>query len=92
MLSDGKAKIADLGFCEDIDAPKCNIYYNVGSPNYMCPQSLNENKYSFKSDVWSIGALYYELLVGRTPWQAPTEKVILFYLNDNFSTKKFICF
>lgn len=48
--------------------------YNVGSPIYMPPEALNDNKYSFKSDVWAIGVIYYELLTGRTPWKAKTEK------------------
>jgi len=38
MLNDGVCKIADLGFCNDLENErKCDIYYNVGSPNYMCP-------------------------------------------------------
>lgn len=38
MLNDDVCKIADLGFCNDLaNERKCDIYYNVGSPNYMCP-------------------------------------------------------
>lgn len=32
------------------------------------------NQYSEKSDVWSIGIIYYEMLFGRVPFQAATEK------------------
>jgi len=35
---------------------------------------LNENKYSFKSDIWALGVIYYEMLTGKTPWRAKTEK------------------
>jgi serine/threonine protein kinase len=55
------------------DSRKANSF-NVGSPIYMPPEALNDNKYSFKSDVWAIGVIYYELLTGRTPWKAKTEK------------------
>lgn len=48
--------------------------YNVGSPIYMPPEALNDNKYSFKSDIWAIGVIFYELLTGKTPWRAKTEK------------------
>jgi serine/threonine protein kinase len=54
----------------------CKKYssYNVGSPVYMPPEALNENKYSFKSDIWALGVIFYELLTGKTPWRAKTEK------------------
>ncbi|KRX10797.1 Protein kinase-like domain [Pseudocohnilembus persalinus] len=82
MLKDETAKIADFGFSEFIDSPPFKIFYNVGSPNYMAPQALRNNRYSFKSDVWSIGALYYELLTGNTPYNAPTEEKLLFYAEN----------
>ena len=33
--------------------------YNVGSPVYMPPEALNENKYSFKSDIWALGVIFF---------------------------------
>ncbi len=40
----------------------------------MCPQSLIDNQYSFKSDIWSIGVVFYEILTGNVPWDAPSER------------------
>ncbi|KAL4468753.1 hypothetical protein ABPG74_005256 [Tetrahymena malaccensis] len=74
LINDGIPKLADFGFAKDIDAPPYKYYYNVGTPMYMCPQSLQKNEYSIKSDIWSIGVLYFELLYGVTPWTAETEK------------------
>ena len=42
----------------------------VGTPLYMSPQILQKDKYTAKSDLWSIGLIYYEMLHGRTPWPA----------------------
>lgn len=36
-------------------------------------EALNDNIYSFKSDVWAIGVIFYEMLTGKTPWRAKTE-------------------
>jgi serine/threonine protein kinase len=44
--------------------------YNVGSPKYMPPESLKFNRYSFKSDVWSMGIMAYELVYGDAPWKS----------------------
>ena len=45
----------------------------VGTPLYMSPQILKKGKYTTKSDLWSIGLIYYEMLHGRTPWPAQNE-------------------
>ena len=50
-----------------------NEKYNVGSPVYMPPEALNQNRYSHKSDIWAIGVIFYEMLTGNTPWSGRTE-------------------
>ena len=56
----------------------------VGTPLYMSPQLLKKAKYTNKSDLWSIGLIYYEMLHGRTPWPASNE---LQLLNGIYSKK-----
>ena len=68
FIRNGIPKIADYGFSKMMNAPKEKVYYNVGTPLYMSPQTIMSNKYSEKSDMWSIGVLYYELLYGEVPW------------------------
>lgn len=36
-------------------------------------EALNQNMYSFKSDIWAIGIIFFEMLTGKTPWRAKTE-------------------
>lgn len=36
-------------------------------------EALNDNIYSFKSDIWAIGVIFFEMLTGKTPWRAKTE-------------------
>lgn len=74
LLRAGEPKIADFGFAMKQADSKKYSSYNVGSPVYMPPEALSDNKYSFKSDIWALGVIYYEMLTGRTPWRAKTEK------------------
>lgn len=39
----------------------------------MSPEALKRNEYSYKSDIWAIGIIVYEMLTGDTPWQAENE-------------------
>lgn len=72
FMKSNHIKIADFGFAMRQADCKKTSSYNVGSPVYMPPEALNENKYSFKSDIWALGVIYYEMLTGKTPWRAKT--------------------
>jgi serine/threonine protein kinase len=67
LLGEGGWKIADFGFAM-LTENKIKSRYNVGTPLYMPPEALVESIYSPLSDIFSVGIILYELLVGRTPW------------------------
>jgi serine/threonine protein kinase len=77
FLKNGLPKIADYGMSKMIDAPKEKIYYNVGTPLYMSPTTISSNRYSPKTDIWSLGVIFYEMLYGHVPWQAGSEKELV---------------
>ena len=42
-----------------------------GTPLYMSPQIVEgKQRYTYKTDIWSLGVLYYELLTGSMPFTA----------------------
>lgn len=73
LVTNGKIKIADFGFAIGEDRCNASFTYNAGSPKYMPPESLKYNRYSFKSDAWSMGVMAYELVYGHAPWQSNDE-------------------
>ncbi len=61
----------------------------LGSPLYMAPELVNRQPYNEKVDVWSLGIITYQLLVGKTPFEAETIKLIDANINNkkiNFKT------
>lgn len=77
ITEDKQLKIADFGFAiKTQDAAKSNKY-NVGSPLYMAPESLKRNQYTLKTDIWALGVIFYEMLIGETPWKAKNEKQLI---------------
>ena len=67
MVKDDMLKIADFGFAKQ-SSIETFLKTLVGTPSYMAPQILKEEKYTHKCDIWSLGVMTYEMLVGKIPW------------------------
>jgi serine/threonine-protein kinase len=74
LLPDGTLKLTDFGIAKVLDmsgltATNCT----VGTAAYMSPeQCRGDHDLSHKSDLYSMGVLFYELLTGRKPFIAPS--------------------
>ena len=71
LNNDFTIKIADLGFAREINSGTAGTI--CGTPITMSPEIIlnNNNKsYNSKADLWSLGAITYELLVGKVPFFA----------------------
>ena len=70
------AKITDFGFATILNKAQPLAHTVLGTPTYMEPTLLNnmeqrtrnQQGYDQKVDIWSLGTLCYEMLVGRTPF------------------------
>jgi serine/threonine protein kinase len=65
ISEDGTAKITDFG----TSAWLSNIPYastRIGSPPYMAPEQFL-GRASYQSDIYSLGCIFYEMIVGRPP-------------------------
>lgn len=69
-------KVLDFGISKVKDSADFNLTGTseiIGSPNYMSPEQLRASRdVDLRSDIWSIGAILYELLGGRVPFVAET--------------------
>jgi NIMA (never in mitosis gene a)-related kinase len=55
-------------------------YSRVGTPLYMSPEVLQGNGYDFKSDVWSLGCITYEMCSLISPFKDEEKKMSLYDL------------
>lgn len=69
-------KIADFGFARFL--PSSSMAETLcGSPLYMAPEILRYEKYNAKADLWSVGAVLFEMTVGRPPFRADNHVQLL---------------
>ena len=69
-------KLADFGFARSL--PSTSLAETLcGSPLYMAPEILRYEKYDAKADLWSVGTVTYEMVVGRAPFRAANHVELL---------------
>ncbi len=65
---DGDLKIGDFGVAHRPLADTTHILGIVGSPRYMSPEQVEEEKITGQSDLYSLGVVMFELLTGQAPF------------------------
>ena len=79
MLDGGRVRVVDFGLARDLDRPGISQSKDVaGTPEYMSPeQALGLRATDQRTDVYSIGALLFELLTLRRPFSAESQTALL---------------
>jgi len=72
--SKGHVRISDLGLAVEIPEGEA-VRGRVGTVGYMAPEIIDNEKYTFSPDWFSLGCLIYEMIEGRAPFRARKEKV-----------------
>ncbi|KAG6820174.1 hypothetical protein H0H93_004305 [Arthromyces matolae] len=76
LTLDGHVKVADYGLCKE------DMWYGnttstfCGTPEFMAPEILLEQRYGRAVDWWAFGVLTYEMLLGQSPFRGDDEDEI----------------
>lgn len=85
IAGDGALKLGDLGLGRALSTQTLAVFSKVGTPLYMSPEVLKGNGYDWKSDIWSLGCISYELAALRSPFKADDQKISLYELFQTIS-------
>lgn len=74
----GALKITDFGIARITDSSKTKTGMVLGTPSYMSPEQLSGKKVDGRSDLFSLGATFYQLLCGQLPFQADSMASLMY--------------
>jgi aurora kinase len=70
--ANGEIKISDFGW--SVHAPSLRRETFCGTLDYLPPEMIEVRAYDEKVDLWALGVLLYEFLIGEPPFDAPGQK------------------
>uniref|UniRef100_A0A8C2EM15 non-specific serine/threonine protein kinase n=1 Tax=Cyprinus carpio TaxID=7962 RepID=A0A8C2EM15_CYPCA len=77
-----RIKIADFGFARYLQSNMMAATL-CGSPMYMAPEVIMSQNYDARADLWSIGTVIYQCLVGKPPFQANSPQDLRMFYEKN---------
>jgi len=82
LLHEGQALVADFGIALAVSTAggkrMTETGMSLGTPHYMSPeQAMGEREITPKSDVYALGCVLYEMLLGEPPFTGPTAQAVV---------------
>ncbi len=83
IRGDGVVKLMDFGIAQMIDLQRMTVTGQLlGSPAYMSPEHVEGRPLDFRTDVFSVGIVLYQLVTGRLPFHGRNPHEILKRIAD----------
>jgi len=78
IRDDGRVKLTDFGIAQVVDVQRLTVTGQLlGSPAYMAPELVEGKRIDFRSDIFSVGTLTYQLATADLPFKGKNPHEVL---------------
>lgn len=83
ILRDGTAKLTDFGIASFATTQETRVVQEaIGSVHYISPEQAKGSKIDYRTDIYSLGVVMYEMLTGKLPFEGETAlQIVMQHLN-----------
>jgi serine/threonine-protein kinase len=82
LMKNGKVKVTDFGIAKAVSTTETKSGVVLGTPNYMSPEQINGQKIDGRSDIFSLGVVFFELLTGKVPFHGKNITNLLYQITQ----------
>jgi Tol biopolymer transport system component len=83
LRPDGYVKVLDFGLAKLTEHTEIHQTFSnytqkgiiIGTPAYMSPKQVADDKVDYRTDLWSVGVVLYEMLTGKNPFKGETRQM-----------------
>ena len=77
----GLLKLCDFGWAKELTLENRSTF--CGTVEYMAPEIFGSENYDFGVDIWSLGILLYEMVIGHSPFKAKNMKSVILNIKSH---------
>jgi eukaryotic-like serine/threonine-protein kinase len=82
LLKNGNIKVTDFGIAKAISSSRTKTGVILGTPNYMSPEQIMGQKIDARSDIFSLGVLFFQLITGELPFHGDNLSGLLYQITQ----------
>jgi len=80
VCNDGSIRIMDFGIAKSLKARRLTFVGfspSMGTPDYMAPEQVKGKRGDERTDIYSLGAILYEMCTGQTPYEGESPYAVM---------------
>ncbi|MBF0555750.1 MAG: protein kinase, partial [Nitrospirae bacterium] len=86
LLNNKELRVTDFGIARVMESSKTQTGMVLGTPSYMSPEQIAGRKVDGRSDLFSLGVVFFELLVGERPFKGDSIATLMYNITSILPT------